>query len=128
MQRLPGIHTLKLEDCDTLTNLELLRRCPSLRKLDIYGCKRLTTLDGVQGLPSLQRLVVVGCGALRSIRPLTTCTAMEELRVSDCRSLPDSDLTTLQGIAALPRLTTLRLDYGPRILAMDTLRTLVEEG
>nr|CAD1824651.1 unnamed protein product [Ananas comosus var. bracteatus] len=62
--RLPNLHSLKIDGCASMTSLPTAEVFPRLSKLSIWNCKELSSLDGLQALLPLQSLAIEGCDKL----------------------------------------------------------------
>jgi hypothetical protein len=77
-----------------------------LRRVDLQACRRLRTVDDLRDCTGLRVLNLSEGGDLDSATPLSMLLELEELYVYGTTRFVDGDLSA---IAALPRLTELRI-------------------
>ncbi|KAG7536181.1 NB-ARC, partial [Arabidopsis suecica] len=64
--------------------------------------------EGVQPLPSLKKIVFSGCANLKELPDLSMATRLETLNLSDCSSLAEVSLSTIQNLKKLSSLDMTR--------------------
>ncbi|MET4922270.1 leucine-rich repeat domain-containing protein [Streptomyces sp. PSRA5] len=136
--RLTALESLRLHRCRKVKDIGPLLKLRVLRRLDLS----MTGVQSVAGLgaalPGLESLSLQGCRGLRDIRPLSGLRRLATLDlgwtgIKDLSALTDvgaiteldltscAHLTTLQGIAEMPRLRVLRMDKVRRLRSLDGL-------
>lgn len=117
-----SLHSLKLDDCDRLTDLEPLAQLKALRKLGLSNCENLTDrcVDPLSKLVQLQDLDLTGThvseSALSTLHPLTS------LKILNIEPISDEGLQGLEPLTSLQKLNLHHTvtDVGLRAVARMT--------
>ena len=129
LENLLELHTLKLQECKSLTDITALQNLTGIHQLDLCYCSSLSNVNGLQNLNQLTHLKLGSCDSLTDISSLQGLESLTEIDMSGCASLSNlnglsdlmnlktldlnssSALTDIRGLQNLPSLTHLQLNY-----------------
>ncbi len=96
------LHTLILNDCTAIKDLRPLASCLTLRNLHLTDCSNIADLKPLATCLALRTLYLSGCKKIADLSPLATCLALRNLHLFDCREVRDlSPLSTLAELREL---------------------------
>ena len=135
------LKSIDLHECDGLISVQPLASCESLETLTLQRCANLRSLEGLAQLPlqpyksydGFTSFSLDGCSALTSLAHLPAMGEnLQRLSVNDCTALKSLDglrdfpglvafsanssgLSDLNGLCAMPALTSLSLENCPQL-------------
>lgn len=135
------LKSIDLHECDGLISVQPLASCESLETLTLQRCANLRSLEGLAQLPlqpyksydGFTSFSLDGCSALTSLAHLPAMGEnLQRLSVNDCTALKNLDglrdfpsliafsanssgLSDLNGLCAMPALTSLSLENCPQL-------------
>ena len=118
LQELPKLQQLSMRAA-CLTENEQLGELASLHSLNLEDCRHLTNLDWLEGLPQLKELRLYSWAQLHDVQGLHEVPNLIELELSDC-----PQLHTLDGLEQCQQLRRLALDHLPNLQRLDVITTL----
>ncbi len=117
--RMLGCRELDLSGCESLRNVDSLKRITTLTGLNLSGCLKVQNLDPLRELTALTRLNITQCNKIESLDALRKLEALTRLSVVDCEKLQNID-----GISGLTALTSLQLSNMSTLQSVDALKSL----
>ncbi len=111
--RFVNLTYLRLTACG-LTEVEALKRSHSLRWLALLKLNKLENFAGLSGHAAIKFLWIEGCSSLRTLEWVADMDSLETLRILDCGKVTGIDV-----IRSLPRLRHLHIHGSTEIAMRD---------
>jgi hypothetical protein len=105
IERLSGLRSLDLSDCNRLGNLDALRKFTSLEVLNLSSSGPFENIEPLRNLTSLKILRIARCTALRDMEVLRKLKNLNELNLTFCPAPVNVEV-----LSGLTKLKTLYLN------------------
>ena len=119
LSNLTNLTSLNLGSCDNISDLTPLSNLTNLTSLDLFACDNISDLSPLSNLTNLTSLYLFACDNISDFTPLSNLTNLTSLDLDSCGNI--SDLTPLSN---LTNLTSLDLAYCGNISDLSPLSSL----
>lgn len=109
LESLESLGSLQMRNNPFLTDLSGLERIRSLIELDVQGNESLTSFTGLENLETVERRLWIGNESIQSYSALSSLKSSPELDIEIVGSRVVKDLSGLEGITTIKKLTLFSL-------------------